>query len=343
MRSHTAYLTFETAERREFVRITDDVQEAVAASGVAEGMVLVSAMHITAGVWVNDDEPGILEDTLEWLDKLAPPSWKEPANDVARALGPDPGDFRHHRGGEDNGDAHWKNLLVHHQVGPAKKMATRTGRTCSPTIRSSCRSPMAGSTWGRGRPSSTPSSTGGGASGSSSRCSGSRYSAPDSEHSTEGAHMAIADRTANTVWEGGLAKGNGTLSLKSGATDDLSVTWASRTERSDGKTSPEELVAAAHASCFAMALSHELGEAGHEPERLEVSSVVTLDEVDGAPTVTTSKLTVRGRVPGIDQDEFEKAAQGAGKNCPISRALGGVDISVDAQLEDGGSGSDDGS
>src|SRR3954453_11867557 len=116
MRSHTAYLTFETAERREFVRITDDVQEAVAASGVAEGMVLVSAMHITAGVWVNDDEPGILEDTLEWLDKLAPPSWKEPANDVARALGPHPGDFPPHPGGGGNGDAHWKNLLVHHQV-----------------------------------------------------------------------------------------------------------------------------------------------------------------------------------------------------------------------------------
>src|SRR3954451_23554002 len=100
MRSHTAYLNFETAERREFVRITDDVQEAVAASGVSEGMVLVSAMHITAGVCVNDDEPGILEDTLEWLAKAAPPSWKAPANDVARALGPDPGDSRHHRGGE---------------------------------------------------------------------------------------------------------------------------------------------------------------------------------------------------------------------------------------------------
>jgi thiamine phosphate synthase YjbQ (UPF0047 family) len=97
--THTAYLTFETPQRREFVRITDEVQQAVDESGVAEGMVLVSAMHITAGVWVNDDEPGILEDTLEWLDKLAPPSWKEPANDTARALGPDPGDFRHHRGG----------------------------------------------------------------------------------------------------------------------------------------------------------------------------------------------------------------------------------------------------
>jgi len=116
MRSHTVYKTFEVPERRAFLPITDDVQAAVDEAGVAEGMVLVSAMHITAGVWVNDDEPGILEDTLEWLDKLAPPSWKEPANDVAAALGPDPGDFRHHRGGEDNGDAHWKNLLVHQQV-----------------------------------------------------------------------------------------------------------------------------------------------------------------------------------------------------------------------------------
>ena len=74
MRSHTRYLTFQPPERRQFVRITDEVQQAVQEAGVSEGMVLVSAMHITAGVWVNDDEPGILEDTLEWLDKLAPPS-----------------------------------------------------------------------------------------------------------------------------------------------------------------------------------------------------------------------------------------------------------------------------
>jgi len=79
-------------------------------------MALVSAMHITAGVWINDDEPGIQEDALEWLDKLAPPSWQEPANETASSLGPDPGDYRHHRGGEDNGDAHLKNLFVHHQV-----------------------------------------------------------------------------------------------------------------------------------------------------------------------------------------------------------------------------------
>ena len=116
MKTHTDYMTFNTEERREFVRITDDVQRAVDESGVKEGMVLVSAMHITAAVWVNDDEPGLHADTLEWLDKVAPPSWKEPANDVARQLLPDPGDYRHHAGGEDNGDAHFKNLLTHHQV-----------------------------------------------------------------------------------------------------------------------------------------------------------------------------------------------------------------------------------
>ena len=116
MRSHTAYRTFRTAQRRAFVRITEDVDAALRESGISEGMVLVSAMHITAGVWINDDEPGIQADALEWLDKLAPPSWQPPANDVARELLPDPGDYRHHRGGEDNGDAHLKNLLVHHQV-----------------------------------------------------------------------------------------------------------------------------------------------------------------------------------------------------------------------------------
>ena len=116
MKFHTVYRTFQTERRREFVRITDDVQAAIDEAEVREGMVLVSAMHITAGVWVNDDEPGIQEDALEWLDKLAPPSWRPPANDVAAALLPDPCDYRHHRGGEDNGDAHLKNLLVHHQV-----------------------------------------------------------------------------------------------------------------------------------------------------------------------------------------------------------------------------------
>jgi thiamine phosphate synthase YjbQ (UPF0047 family) len=114
VRAHTVYRTFNTSGRREFVRITDDVAVAVADSGIEEGMALVCAMHITAAVWINDDEPGLQADVLEWLDKLAPPSWQPPANEVAEQLLPDPGDYRHHRGGEDNGDAHLKNLLVHH-------------------------------------------------------------------------------------------------------------------------------------------------------------------------------------------------------------------------------------
>jgi thiamine phosphate synthase YjbQ (UPF0047 family) len=109
-------MTFETRERRELIRITEEVQRTVDEAGIGEGMVLVSAMHITAGVWVNDDEPGLHEDVLEWLDKVAPPSWKGPADRVAEELLPDEGDYRHHRGGEDNGDAHLKNLLVHHQA-----------------------------------------------------------------------------------------------------------------------------------------------------------------------------------------------------------------------------------
>jgi thiamine phosphate synthase YjbQ (UPF0047 family) len=116
MKSHTAYLTFETTERRELIRITDEVQAAVDEAGIVEGMALVSAMHITAGVWINDDEPGLHGDVLEWLDKIAPPSWQVPVNEVAEGLLPAGGDYRHHRGGEDNGDAHLKNLLVHHQA-----------------------------------------------------------------------------------------------------------------------------------------------------------------------------------------------------------------------------------
>lgn len=100
MKSYTDYLTFRTAKKREYINITDKVAEAVRKSGVKEGMVLVSAMHITAGVWVNDAEEGLLQDIDEWLERLAP---YRP-------------DYRHHRTGETNGDAHLKSLLVHHQV-----------------------------------------------------------------------------------------------------------------------------------------------------------------------------------------------------------------------------------
>ena len=148
--------------------------------------------------------------------------------------------------------------------------------------------------------------------------------------------MALAERTATTTWEGDLPKGHGTVSVNSGAIGDFPVTWASRSEkRSEGKTSPEELIAAAHSSCFSMALSNGLSDAGHEPERLEVTATVSFDMVDGAPTVTESKLTVRGKVPDIDEEAFLEAARDAEQNCPVSRAIkGNVEISLDAQLED---------
>jgi len=146
--------------------------------------------------------------------------------------------------------------------------------------------------------------------------------------------MAIAERSAQTTWRGDLANGSGTTTPGTGAFAELPVTWASRTERADGKTSPEELIAAAHASCFSMALAHELAQGGNAPEQLDVTAVVTLDRVNDAPTVTRSALTVTGRVPGIDAAAFEAAAQGAGRNCPISRLLvgGSAEITVEATL-----------
>ena len=140
MKTATRYLTFDTSQRREPFRITEELQAAVDEAGIAEGMVLASAMHITAGVWVNDDEPGLHEDVLEWLDKVAPPSWTGPANDVASELLPEGGDYRHHRGGEDNGDAHLKSLLVHHQaIAPSLPAAS----TLAPGNRSSTASSTA--------------------------------------------------------------------------------------------------------------------------------------------------------------------------------------------------------
>jgi lipoyl-dependent peroxiredoxin len=146
--------------------------------------------------------------------------------------------------------------------------------------------------------------------------------------------MPIATRDAEIIWEGPLASGTGTVSSGSGALGELPVTWASRTERPDGKTSPEELIAAAHASCFAMALSLMLGEADTPPERLAVSATCTLDEVDSAPRITTVTLEVRARVPGLEQAGFEQAVERASALCPVSNALrGNVEISVQSELE----------
>jgi osmotically inducible protein OsmC len=143
--------------------------------------------------------------------------------------------------------------------------------------------------------------------------------------------MMASESRATTVWEGDLASGRGTTSPAGGALPEFEVTWAARTERTPGTTSPEELLAAAHSSCFSMALSHELSQAGNAPERLETTAAVTFVPGEG---VKSSQLVVNGRVPGIDQAGFEAAAQGAGENCPISGALrGNVDISVEATLE----------
>jgi osmotically inducible protein OsmC len=145
--------------------------------------------------------------------------------------------------------------------------------------------------------------------------------------------MPIATREAEIIWEGPLASGTGTLSGSSGALGQLPVTWASRTEQPDGKTSPEELIAAAHASCFSMALALVLGEHGAPPERLAVSAACTFDEVEGAPRITTVELTVRGKVPDLDPTGFEDNVARAADVCPVSNALrGNVEISVRSEL-----------
>jgi lipoyl-dependent peroxiredoxin len=140
-----------------------------------------------------------------------------------------------------------------------------------------------------------------------------------------------AESSASTTWQGSLTKGSGTTHPQSGAFNDVEVTWASRTSRSAGKTSPEELLAAAHAACYSMALSLELSEAGNEPEQLDATATVAFVPGEG---VKSSHIVVRGRVPGIDQSRFEEAAASAGQNCPISGALkGNIEITVDATLE----------
>jgi len=146
--------------------------------------------------------------------------------------------------------------------------------------------------------------------------------------------MADAPRRADAVWTGSLAQGSGEVSLKSSeAAGPLPVTWASRTARSEGKTSPEELVAAAHAACYSMALSHTLGEAGTPPEKLETSVTVTFTEIEGGWKTGSSAITVKGWVPGLDAMAFKEAAEAAKDGCPISGALkGNVELSVEATL-----------
>jgi lipoyl-dependent peroxiredoxin len=140
-----------------------------------------------------------------------------------------------------------------------------------------------------------------------------------------------SESSATTVWEGSLASGSGTTSVQSTAIPDVAVSWPARTERTPDTTSPEELLAAAHAACYCMGLSHELDQVGHSPERLEATATVSFVPGEG---VKSSRIVVRGRVPGVDADGFEDAARRAGEGCPISAALAGnVEITVDATLE----------
>ena len=140
------------------------------------------------------------------------------------------------------------------------------------------------------------------------------------------------DRKADVTWQGDLMSGSGSVdSVTSGTFGGLEVSWLGRTEEPNGKTSPEELIAAAHAACFAMAFSNVLAQAGHAPEQLNTSATVTFQPGEG---ITKSALEVVGRVPGMDASAFEQAAVQAKENCPVSKALSGVpEISVSARLE----------
>lgn len=146
--------------------------------------------------------------------------------------------------------------------------------------------------------------------------------------------MALAERRANLTWKGNLTQGNGSITTGSGVLSDLPVTWASRTERPDGKTSPEELIASAHAACYAMAFSNTLAQAGNPPEELNITAICSLDRVETGLKITTMTLDVRGKVPGIDQATFVDLAQKAETGCPVSNALrNNVAITVTAHLE----------
>lgn len=146
--------------------------------------------------------------------------------------------------------------------------------------------------------------------------------------------MATADRTARAHWEGALTTGGGEVTLVSSDAGTQPVTWASRVEKADGRTSPEELLAASHASCYAMAFSATLGREASPPDSLDVQVTVSLNPKEGGGfQVTDSAITVTGAVPGIDQDQFQALAEKAEQGCPISNVLrGNAKITVEATL-----------
>ncbi|HEY6962864.1 MAG TPA: OsmC family peroxiredoxin [Gaiellaceae bacterium] len=139
------------------------------------------------------------------------------------------------------------------------------------------------------------------------------------------------DRRADVVWQGDLMNGSGTIGeVGSGAFGPLDVSWPSRAEEPNGKTSPEELIAAGWAACFAMALSNGLAKSGNPPEKLDTSATVTFQPGEG---IVRGALTVRGTVPGMDDEAFKEAAETAKQNCPVSKALSGIpEVTLDASL-----------
>lgn len=139
-------------------------------------------------------------------------------------------------------------------------------------------------------------------------------------------------RTASARWEGSLADGSGTMRLGGGAYEGP-YSFQSRFEEGEG-TNPEELIGAAHAGCFSMALSADLDREGHAPESVDTDASVHFEQVDGTPTITRIELRTSARVPGIDAGALDRIAEGAKQNCPVSRALAGVEISLDATLEE---------
>lgn len=136
-------------------------------------------------------------------------------------------------------------------------------------------------------------------------------------------------RTANAHWEGSLLEGSGTVELASSGLATFDVSWPARSEAANGKTSPEELIAAAHSTCYSMALSHGLAGAGTPPTTVDTSADVTFQPGQG---ITGIHLTVKAAVPGLTAEQFAEAAEGAKKNCPVSAALTGTTITLDATL-----------
>lgn len=141
----------------------------------------------------------------------------------------------------------------------------------------------------------------------------------------------MSNKNASAVWNGNLKEGSGTMNSESGALSNAAYSFASRFE-DEGKSNPEELIAAAHAGCYSMALSNELHKAGHQSRSVHTNATATLEMIDGKPTISTIKLVAEAEVPGLSNDEFQKIAEATKAACPVSRALEAVNIELEASL-----------